>query len=93
MIKCNIEKCRKRYIGESERTLKDRISEHIGYVKTHKQGTTTGTHFNEPGHSVANLTATVLERVTSEDIFYRKERETYHIRKFNTCFRGLNLRP
>ena len=93
MIECNIDKCKRCYIGESERTLKDRISEHIGYIRTKKIDKTTGQHFNSPGHSLANMTVTILERVKKEDIFYRKERETYHIRKFNTYYRGLNLRP
>ena len=48
MIECNIDKCKQRYIGESERTLKDRISEHIGYIRTKKIDKTTGQHFNSP---------------------------------------------
>ena len=76
MIECNIENCKKRYIGESERTLKDRISEHIGYVRTNKHGTTTGNHFNEAGHSVANLTATVLEKVRI--MIYLTEKKEKH---------------
>ena len=93
MIECNLPRCKQKYIGESERSLRDRISEHIGYVKTKKLDKTTGAHFNLPGHSLANLTATILEKVKSNDIYYRKERETYQIRKFNTFYCGLNLRP
>ena len=93
MIECNLPKCKQKYIGESERSLRDRVSEHVGYIKTNKIEKSTGAHFNLPGHSVANLTATIIEKVKSEDIFYRKERETYHIRKFNTFYSGLNLRP
>ena len=93
MIECNIENCKKRYIGESERMLKDRISEHVGYIRTKKTNIATGEHFNMPGHSLGNMTVTILEKVESEDIFYRQERETYLIRKFNTFYRGLNLRP
>ena len=74
MIECDISNCKKRYIGETERTLKDRLSEHIGYIKTKKLEKSTGNHFNQPGHSVANMTALVLEKVKKEDIFYRKER-------------------
>ena len=93
MIECNLTKCNHKYVGESERSLKDRISEHIGYIKTKNMDKTTGMHFNKPGHSLANMTATVLEKVKSNDIYYRKERETYIIRKFNTFYSGLNLRP
>ena len=43
----------------------------------------------QKGHSLANMTTTIIEKVNSEDIFYRKEREAYHIRKFNTYYNGL----
>ena len=36
MIECNISNCAHRYIGDSERTLKDRMSEHIGYIRMKK---------------------------------------------------------
>ena len=74
---------------ESERSLKDRISEHIGYVRTQKLDKSTGQHFDKPGHTLSNLTVTIIY---SDDIFYRKERETYFNRHFNTYYRGLNLR-
>ena len=93
MIECDIPNCKKRYIGGAKRILKDRLSEHIGYIRTRKLENSTGKHFNQPGYSVANMTALVLEQVKYEDIFYRKERETYHNRKVNTYYRGLNLRP
>ena len=93
MIECNIEHCKGRYIGETERSLKDRIAEHIGYIRTHRLDKSTGAHFNKPGHTSANMTATVIEKVRSNDIFYRKERESYYIRKFNTFHNGINLRP
>ena len=53
----------------------------------------TGKHFNLPWHSKSNLTATILEHVKVNDIHYRKDREHYHIRKFNTVYGGLNLKP
>ena len=93
MIECNLPRCKQRYIGKSERSLRDRISEHIGYVRSKKLDKSTGAHFNLPGHSLANLTATILEKVRSNDIYYRKEREAYQIRKFNTFYSRLNLRP
>ena len=50
----------------------------------------TGAHFNLPGHSVSDLSATVLERVKINDISYRKEREKYLINHFNTYYQGIN---
>ena len=60
MIECDISKCKQRYIGESDRKLRDRIGEHIGYVKSKKLDKATGKHFNMPGHSVANKKVTIL---------------------------------
>ena len=51
MIECNIPNGKQRYIGESERSLKDRISDHVGYVRTRKIDKSTGQHFNKPGHT------------------------------------------
>ena len=93
IIECNISNCKQRYIGETERNLHDRICEHIGYIRTQKTDKSTGYHFNLPGHSLANLTTTVLEKVKINDIQYRKEREAYHLRKFYTFHCGLNLKP
>ena len=50
----------------------------------------TGLHFNLPGHSLANLTITVLEQAKRNSEEYRKEREKYFIRKFNTFYKGMN---
>ena len=52
----------------------------------------TGAHFNLPGHSVANLTVTILEKVKKKCDLYRKQRESYFIQKLNTFHEGLNRR-
>ena len=93
MIECSKETCKKRYIGETKHDLKTRISQHLGYINTKKLDQPTGKHFNEPGHSKANLKTTILEKVKVNDLQYRKEREHYHIQKFQTFYRGLNLKP
>ena len=43
-----------------------------------------------PGHSVSNITITIIEKVKIREESYRKHREKYHINKFNTYYRGLN---
>ena len=78
------------YVGESERTLKERFSEHKGYVVNNKLSKATGEHFNQKGHKVSDMTVTVLEKIFSSDPAVRKEREKYFITKMNTCYRGLN---
>ena len=70
--KLNIYIYQQLYIGETERNLFDRICEHIGYIRTQKQEKATGHHFNLPGHSLANMTATILEKMKVNDQEYRK---------------------
>ena len=88
LIHC--EKCGKNYIGESGRLLKNRLSDHKGYITNHVLNVSTGDHFNLPGHSLANVQITILEQVKKNDTMYRKEREKYFINKFNTIEEGLN---
>ena len=90
LIECNKENCKTRYIGETGRTLQNRIADHRGYVINEHLNTATGFHFNTPGHSVSNLTVTIIEKVRKSDESYRKQREKYHINKFNTYYKGLN---
>ena len=80
------------YIGETERSLKDRFEEHKTYVNQKKYNKTTGKQVNLPGHSVSNMTVTILEKVKVNDTRYRKERERYLIRKFNSYYQGMNDR-
>jgi hypothetical protein len=81
-----------RYIGETKRILKFRLADHRGYVNS-GDDTATGEHFNLPGHSLFDLSITILEQVMKKDDLYRKKREKYFIRKFNTFYRGLNGQP
>ena len=78
------------YIGETERSLQERFSEHKHYVTSKLITKATGFHFNLPGHSVSDMKVTILEKVHSLDLLMRKEREDLYIRKFNTKYKGLN---
>ena len=90
LLECTIETCKMRYIGESGREFRERISEHRGYIFNKKFNQATGEHFNLPGHGLHNLKCTIIEQVKKNCILYRKEREKYFIRKFNTYHNGLN---
>jgi hypothetical protein len=92
MIECKKDNCSMRYIGETKRILKFRLADHRGYVNS-GDDTATGEHFNLPGHSLFDLSITILEQVMKKDDLYRKKREKYFIRKFNTFYRGLNGQP
>ena len=54
-----MQKCDDKYIGESERPLKIRFSEHKGYVENNKLNEATGEHFNKKGHSSSDMKNTI----------------------------------
>ena len=93
LIQCEKENCKvNKYIGETKNSLHERLSQHRGYV-TRKTQDATGRHFNLPGHNLSHMKISVLEIVKSHDPMYRKERERYHIRKFNSYYQGMNGNP
>ena len=90
MIQCTKENCMQRYIGQTGRLIKFRIADHRGYIQNQVTSKATGAHWNQPGHSLANMKFTILEQVKYNDRMYREERETYFINKFDTYYHGIN---
>ena len=84
------EKCKEQYIGETEKTLAVRFRQHRGYVRNKEVEKATGEHFNKPGHTMANMKITILEKMNSQDPQLRKIRESLFIQKFNAKYRCLN---
>ena len=70
--------------------LKTHLAEHCGYVRNPREDTATGFHFNSPGHSLSDLRITAIEQSKKKNPLYRKQRETYHINRFNTFYKGIN---
>ena len=93
LIQCTKDNCKEQYIGETERPLKFRLSDHKGYINGKQMNQPTGAHFNSRGHSISNMKITILEKVKHNDVNYRKERESYLIRKFNSFYKGMNKMP
>ena len=93
MIEFKIQRCKARYEGETERSLYDRICEHIGDLRTRKFEKTVAKNFNLPVHSLSGMTVTILEKVKVNDQQDRRERENYFVRKLNTFYGGSNLKP
>ena len=85
--------CDMKYFGETKRMLTFRLADHGGYINNQDETQATEKHFISPGQSLADLSIIVLEKVKKSDDLYRKEREKYFIRKFNTFYRGLNRQP
>ena len=82
--------CALQYIGTSERTFQERISEHRNYIQNKDMSQPTGRHFNSRGHKLSDMSATILEKVYSSDTLLREERESMWIRKFNSKYKGMN---
>ena len=88
LIQCT--KCSQQYIGQTGRQFKQRIMEHVNYVKNSKLTEPTGFHFNLPGHDVSMLRATILEQCKLNSRMYRETREEYFINLFKTKLLGMN---
>ena len=89
-IVCKKDTCQQVYNGATKRLLKSRLAEHRGYVVNGDTTKATGHHFSLPGHSLVDLQVNAIEQVKKKDILYRREREEYHIRRYNTLYKGLN---
>ena len=84
---CDKEYCKQQYIGMTT-DFRDRIYQHLGYVRNHIQARATGAHFNLAGHGMKNMKFTILEQVRSNDPLYVRERE-----KLYTFYCGINKEP
>ena len=93
LVQCDKDKCRKQYIGITQQEFRDRVYQHIGYVRNKQTSRATGQHFNLPGHNIHNMKFTILEQVKSRDPLYGREREKLLIRKFNSFYNGINKEP
>ena len=67
-----------------------RFRQHRGYVRNREIEKSTGEHFNKPGHTMADMKITILEKVRSQDPQLRKVRESLFIPELNTKYKGLN---
>ena len=81
LIECSKENCKERYIGESSRSIKERIKEHTSYIKSIFPTQATGLQFNLPGHSLSNMKMTIMEKIAKNDDMYRQEREEHLLRR------------
>ena len=83
-------KCKQQYIGQSERSLQARFSEHRDYAKKRDFSKACGAHFSSKGHSVHDMSVSIIEKVHSPDELLREERESMFIKKFNSKYKGIN---
>ena len=77
-------------MGETNRALQYRFSEHLGYVRNKHVNKVTGEHFNSRGHSQSDMKISIVEKIYSNSDQFRKQRERMFISKFNTKYKGMN---
>ena len=90
LITCK--KCHKQYVGETGRTLKQRITDHISCIRLHKD-TPIGLHFNLPGHDTKDLSIIPIEQLydNSDSVAFRRMKESAWQRALQTLHPlGLN---
>jgi hypothetical protein len=88
--------CGKQYVGETKRSFRIRLSEHLGDIRNNRNFKPVARHFNSKHHSIKNVTAVILESITKdpEDPLttdHRKNREFFWIYRLRTVEpQGLN---
>ena len=90
-IEC--EKCERiMYVGETERSIGERLKEHLADVR-HQRPKAVSIHFNQEDHSISDFKIIILEKCTDASRYYRKIREVFWIEKLNTVKpSGLNTK-
>ena len=64
----------------TSRTFKERMGEHRDYPKRDVLTEPSGEHFNERGHTVADLKEQVIKKVKNKDPFVLRARESMLIK-------------
>ncbi len=71
------------YVGETERTVSERIKEHMADIR-HATDKPVGNHFNGKNHSLKDFRAMVIERVCEKGKMYRQITENKWIERLGT---------
>ena len=80
-------RCKKQYIGETKRTLRERFTEHRQATNNPSDANASAavpTHFNLPDHSIEDMTLIPLELQPTLNTSRRKTREAYLIHRGQT---------
>jgi hypothetical protein len=86
-------KCSKMYVGQTGRSIKDRLNNHRSDIKL-KKVTAVSLHFNEPHHNINHLKITPIEDISSLNHQDRLKREHSWMVALSTIYpQGLNYLP
>ena len=80
------------YMGETQRRLQDRATQHRGYV-ARDEDHPVGEHFNSKGHSMSDMRFVAIEQVRPiGDTLLRRQRERLWINNYDSIESGGNRR-
>ncbi|XP_053403160.1 uncharacterized protein LOC128558275 [Mercenaria mercenaria] len=80
------------YIGETSRSLKERLREHEADIRL-KRTKPVAEHFNTPGHSIGDVGVSVLKHMKENSRYYRQIKELEWIHELQTeAPNGLNTK-
>ena len=89
LIECA--KCSIQYVGETENALRVRLTGHRSDISHRRLDRPVAHHFNQPHHSLKDLTIMIIEKIYREDANFRKLKESYWIETIKTLSpNGLN---
>ena len=71
------------YVGETSRTVKERLKEHDADVR-HGRNKPVADHFGSSGHTAENMGVNVLEVIRDSSKYYRQVRELEWIELLET---------
>jgi hypothetical protein len=86
-LECNV--CHKQYVGETKRSFKERIAEHLGDIKNKRLNKPLGKHFSLPGHQTGSILTFILETLKGDpdhplSVIKRRTRERFWIYRLRT---------
>ena len=85
-------RCSQQYVGETKRTLKQRLLEHCGDAKN-KREKPVARHFNLPGHSRNDITIMAVDRPGNTNQYHRLALESKWIKRLKTTTPlGINIK-
>ena len=92
LVTCN--KCNMQYVGETGRSLRDRVTDHVSCIRL-KKPTPIGLHFNQAGHGLKHFTILAIEQFeeNSESIRHMKESTWQHLLQTAHPLGINNLKP
>ena len=86
---CKKPGCNQISVGQTQRELKQRFSDHKTSVRTHAKKVV-GQHFNEPGHSIYNMEVAAIDTIFDRGRTIIEKRESMSIENLEAEYKGLN---